>query len=193
MLPYSLILLSACATVHPAPQGPGGLTRDQFRQTARRLDTFPSPGDQVVIVSPSYRQVRDKHVIGEKLIHLFQVRRYPFANENIKLNYLVDNDIETTNIEEKIRKVNEALDKEIQKEEAKILEELSKEESFAENVLDKIKEIETELAIEALEEDFEIEDFDISSLVDTRKVPLEKFNNIVPISQLDFGIIQELE
>ena len=133
------------------------------------------------------------HVSGEKLIHPFQVRRYPFANENIKLNYLVDNDIETTNIEEKIRKVNEAIDKEIQKEEAKILEELSKEESFVENVLDEIKEIETELAIEAFEEDFAIEDFDISSLVDTRKVPLEKFINMVPISQLDFGIIQELE
>ena len=133
------------------------------------------------------------HVIGDKLIHLIQVRRYPFANENMKVNSLVDNDIETKNIEEKIRKVNEALDKEIQNEEAKILEELSKEESFVENVLDKIKEIETELAIEALEEDFAIEDFDISSRVDTRKVPLEKFINMVPISQLDFEIIQELE
>ena len=133
------------------------------------------------------------HVIGDKLIHLIQVRRYPFANENIKLNSLVDNDIETKNIEEKIRKVNEALDKEIQKEEANILEELSKEESFVENVLDEIKEIETELAIEALEEDFAIEDFDISSRVDTRKVLIEKFINMVPISQLDFEIIQELE
>ena len=132
-------------------------------------------------------------IIGDKLIHLIQVRRYPFANENIKVNSLVDNDIETKNIEEKIRKVNEALDKEIQNEEAKILEELSKEESFVENVLDKIKEIKTELAIEALEEDFAIEEFDISSRVDTRKVLLEKFINMVPISQLDFEIIQELE
>ena len=56
MLPYSLILLSACATVHSFPQRPGGLTRDQFRQTARSLDTFPPPSDLVVIVSPSYRQ-----------------------------------------------------------------------------------------------------------------------------------------
>merc|ERR1711892_738583 len=101
----------------------GGLTRDQFRQTARRLDTFPSPSDQVVIVSPSYRQVR----------------RYPFANENNNLISLVGNDIETKKIEEKIRKVNEALDKEIQKEEAKLVEELFEDESFVENVVDVIK------------------------------------------------------
>merc|ERR1712123_284307 len=155
IMPYLLILLSACATVHPAPQGPGGLTRDQFRQTARRLDTFPPPSDQVVIVSPSYRQVR----------------RYPFANENNNLISLVGNDIETKKIEEKIKKVNEALDKEIQKEEAKLVEALFEDESFVENVLDEIKEIETELAAEALEEDFATEEFDLSSLVDTRNVP----------------------
>merc|ERR1712123_108900 len=177
MLPYSLILLSACATVHPAPQWPGGLTRDQFRQPARRLDTFPPPSDQVVIVSPSYRQVR----------------RYPFTNENTKLISLVVNDIETKQIEEKIRKVNEALDKEIQKEEAQIVEELFEDKSFVGNVLDEIREIETELAAEALEEDFAIEDFDISSIIVEQNVLQEKFIDMVPISQLDFAIIQELE
>ena len=131
--------------------------------------------------------------MGAELIHLFQVRRYPFANENNNLISLVGNDIETKQIEEKIRKVNEALDKEIQKEEAKLVEELFEDESFVENVLDEIKEIETELAAEALEEDFAIEEFDLSSLVDTRNVPLEKFIDMVPISQLEFGFIQELE
>ena len=106
---------------------------------------------------------------------------------------MVANDIETKQIEEKIRKVNEALDKEIEKEETQIVEELFGDASFVENVLDEIKEIETELAAEALEEDFGIEDFDLSSLVDTRNVPLEKFIDMVPISQLDFGIIEELE
>ena len=106
---------------------------------------------------------------------------------------MVGNDIETKQIEEKIRKVNEALDKEIQKEEAQIVEELFEDKSFVENVLDEIRDIETELAAEVLEEDFAITDFDISSIIVEQNVPQEKFIHMDPISQLDFGIIQELE
>merc|ERR1712212_1324657 len=139
MLPHSLVLLSGVLT---AQAGPQGLTREQFRQAGRSLN---SP--QVVIVSPSYRQVR----------------RYPvFANEDAEIIALMDNEITkeaTKEIEEKIRRVNEALDEEIENEEAQIIEELFEDKTFVDNVLEEIEELET----------------DISGVVDMRNVPLEGF------------------
>jgi len=133
-------------------ESPQHLTREQFRQAGRSLE---SP--QVVIVSPSYRQVR----------------RYPvFANEDAELIALMDNEITkeaTKEIEEKIRRVNEALDEEIENEETEIIEELFEDETFVDNVLEEIEELETELTEQALE------DLDISSVIDMRNVPIEEF------------------
>ena len=99
-------------------------------------------------------------------------------------------------IEEKIRKVNEALDKEIEKEEKQIVD-LLENSSFVENVLEEIQEIETELIDEAIEEDLEMEYVDLSSLVDTQNVPMNVLLlsdiETIPITQVDFGIIQEIE
>jgi len=152
MVPHSLVLISGVLT---AQAGPQHLTREQFRQAGRSLDSLDSP--QVVIVSPSYRQVR----------------RYPvFANEDAELIALMDNEITkeaTKEIEEKIRRVNEALDEEIENEETEIIEELFEDETFVDNVLEEIEELETELTEQALE------DLDISSVIDMRNVPIEEF------------------
>merc|ERR1719350_1646132 len=131
-------------------------------------------------MSPSYRQVR----------------RYPFEN-NIRKNLSpVDKTFETKEIEEKIRRVNEALDKEIEKEEKQI-EDLLEVASFVENVLQEIKEIETELVEEAIDEDLELKDVDLSLIVDTRNVPtnvlLVSDIEEIPITSVDFGNIQEIE
>ena len=125
----------------------------------------------------------------------FQVRRYPFVNDDEQLNAIADNTLQTTEIEEKIRKVNEALDKEIEKEEEQIVQELFKDEYVLENVLNEITQIENELILEALEEDFEVEEFDLSSFVNSRNVPLDVIfiGDEPPISQVDFGLIQEIE
>eukprot|EP00092_Neocalanus_flemingeri_P034902 GFUD01037977.1.p1 GENE.GFUD01037977.1~~GFUD01037977.1.p1 ORF type:complete len:173 (+),score=47.96 GFUD01037977.1:37-555(+) len=152
MFHKSILLLSACATVHSYPQV---LTLDQFKQEGRSLDVFP--GNNVVIVSPSYRQVR----------------RYPFINDEETLNAVADNHVETNEIEEKIRKVNEALDKEIKKEEEQLVQELFESELSIENVLNEIQNIESELEGQTLEEDFEVDVLDISSFVNTRNIPLE--------------------
>jgi len=142
MVPHSLVLISGVLT---AQAGPQHLTREQFRQAGRSLDSLDSP----------------------------QVRRYPvFANEDAELIALMDNEITkeaTKEIEEKIRRVNEALDEEIEKEETEIIEELFEDETFVNNVLEEIEELETELTEQALE------DLDISSVIDMRNVPIEEF------------------
>ena len=99
--------------------------------------------------------------------------------------------METKDIEEKIRKVNEALFKEIETEEKQIEDLLEDESFFVENVLEEIKEIENELVEEAIEEDLDMEDVDLSFLIDTRDVPM----NVLLVSDIveDFGIIQEIE
>ena len=58
-----------------------------------------------------------------------------------------------------------------------------------------MKEIENELLEEAIKEELEMEDVNLSFLVDTRDVPMNVLSDIVetPISQVDFGIIQEIE
>eukprot|EP00091_Calanus_sinicus_P007864 TRINITY_DN19187_c0_g1_i1.p2 TRINITY_DN19187_c0_g1~~TRINITY_DN19187_c0_g1_i1.p2 ORF type:complete len:117 (-),score=49.10 TRINITY_DN19187_c0_g1_i1:45-395(-) len=103
---------------------------------------------------------------------------------------------ETKEIEEKIKKVNDALDREIEKEEKQI-EDLLEDTSFVENVLQEIKEIETEFVEEAMEEDLEMEDVDLSLLVDTRNVLMNALlvSDIdeKPITPVDFGNIQEIE
>ena len=121
---------------------------------------------------------------------------YPFENDVRDNQTPVDNTFETKELEEKIRKVNEALDKEIEKEEKQI-QELLEDESFVENVLEEIQEIETELIDEAIEGDLELKDVDLSYLVDTRNVPMNVLLlsdiETIPITQVDFGIIQEIE
>ena len=82
----------------------------------------------------------------------------------------MDNEITqeaTKDIEEKIRRVNVALDEEIENEEAQIIEELFEDETFVDNVLEEIEELETELTEQTLE------DLDISAVIDMRNVPLE--------------------
>ena len=93
-------------------------------------------------------------------------------------------------------KVNKALDKEIEKEEKQI-EDLLEGESFVENVLEEIKEIENELVEESIKEDVEMEYVDLSLVVNTRDVPMNlllvgDFDQI-PITPVDFGIIQKIE
>ena len=82
----------------------------------------------------------------------------------------MDNEITkqaTKEIEEKIRRVNVALDEEIENEEAQIIEELFEDETFVDNVLEEIEELETELTEQTLE------DLDISAVIDMQNVPLE--------------------
>ena len=126
-----------------------------------------------------------------------QVRRYPFVNDDEKLNAIADNTIETNEIEEKIRKINEALDKEIKKEEEKIVQELFEDENIIESVLNDIKDLESELDEETLEETFEIDDFDLSSIVNTRNVPLDDIvlsdDDEALTSLVEFELIKEAE
>jgi hypothetical protein len=66
MFPGLLFLLSACSSIaaHPFPQV---LTMEQFRQQGRSLDDSPL-GNNLVMVSPSYRQVgkRERNLFKPK-------------------------------------------------------------------------------------------------------------------------------
>ena len=53
------------------------------------------------------------------------------------------------------------------------MQELFEDENLIESVLNDIKDLESELDEETLEETFEIDDFDLSSIVNTRNVPLD--------------------
>ena len=55
------------------------------------------------------------------------------------------------------------------------MQELFEDENFIESVLNDIKDLESELEEESLEENFEINDFDLSSIVNARNVPLDVF------------------
>ena len=79
-----------------------------------------------------------------------------------------NNAIETNEIQEKIRKVNEQFEKEIEKEEEEIVQKLFEDETLVDTVLNDIKDMER-----ILEEKQVTEELDISSIVNIRNVPLE--------------------
>ena len=64
-------------------------------------------------------------------------------------------------------------------------------------MLQEIKEIETEIVEEAIDEDLELKDVDLSLIVDARNVPtnvlLVSDIEEIPITSADFGNIQEIE
>merc|ERR1711915_967184 len=78
-------------------------------------------------------------------------------------------DREAAEIEEKIKKVNEALDMEIKQEEDKLLQELIDEKSNLEDLIDEIEELEDDIAEDVAE--LNDEDADISFMVQTKEVP----------------------
>merc|ERR1711915_751441 len=99
-------------------------------------------------------------------------------------------DREANEIEEKIKKVNEALNIEIEQEEDKLLQEIIDEESNLEDLIDEIEELEDDIAEDVAE--LNNEDADISFMVQTKEVPGAKilFSEMNQLPEEEFELTE---